>query len=334
MNIFVKIFSNLDYTYSCLRNVWDFTPLGTFCDGGLVHTPGANALRQTRFLALLFYGLGVCGLIGAWLLSVRPAPSPVHTLQRALARGEVAAGLPYLNPQDAHANAAILQATLDEVASLGAPGGRPCARPVRSFPIEIQGSLHRVRIPARVVCQLQLLKQISIAQPGFGPRGLAEVAAFFVGHKTPASDGAYDVLVSRLVIPPFRFDGATLTFSAADVGPLAPGEAFLGTYHTHPEGDLTQGVLSETDLEYLQKGSIDFSGQVGPLASAHEPTRGLDWLFDIVDTRDGDWSVYAHDVIRLTRLHKLCVEQPPCPLNQLRIAGSPFHLLARVYDEP
>ena len=60
----------------------------------------------------------------------------------------------------------------------------------------------------------------------------------------------------------------------------------------------------------------------------------LDWLFDIVDPREGDWNVYAHDAVRLRELATLCTQKsPPCPLNELRIAGSRFHLLARTYDE-
>jgi hypothetical protein len=121
-----------------------------------------------------------------------------------------------------------------------------------------------------------------------------------------------------------------VTFTPADLGALQAGEQFLGTYHTHPDGDLMQGVLSETDLAYMRSGFIDFAGAVGALdgQSAH-----LDWLFDIVDPRLGDWNVYAHDTTRLDALRARCSQQSPCPINELRIAGSAFHLYTRFYEE-
>jgi hypothetical protein len=264
---------------------------------------------------------------------LRPA---VHSLERARLRGEVAPALPRLDPSDAMANAAVLNAVLAEVAHPDFDGhGRPCTARARSFAILLDGRLSRVRFGARSVCQLQLLKQISVAQPGFGPRGVAEVAAFVLGRRLHSPDGpAVDVDVSRVVVPPFRFGDATLTFAAADLGPLAAGELFIGTYHTHPESDITQGVLSETDLEYMQRGFVDFAGQVGNLQpDAGRGSERLDWLFDVVDPREGDWNVYAHDARRLGELAALCAQKTPCPLNELRIAGSRFHLLARTYDE-
>ena len=111
---------------------------------------------------------------------------------------------------------------------------------------------------------------------------------------------------------------------------LQAGEQFIGTYHTHPDGDLLQGVLSETDLGYMQSGFVDFAGTVGALGTASSQ---LDWLFDIVDPRLGDWNVYAHDAARLRALHARCQLQSPCPINELRIAGSAFNLYSHVYEE-
>jgi proteasome lid subunit RPN8/RPN11 len=323
-----------------------------------------------RRWALLAYGLGIAVLSAGYLLRAERPRTPVHSLDRARQRGEVAPNVPRLDANDAMANAALLNALLSEVPHPGFPrDGQTCEARARSLAVQLRGRLSRVRFGARSVCQLRRLKAISVAQPGFGPRGVAEVAAFVLGRRLqgPAtSDAIVDVDVSRIVVPPFRFGDATLTFTAADLGPLQPGELFIGTYHTHPEGDITQGVLSETDIDYMRQAILEFGGELlgeTPAVvdlSANQPTdaaragptraaasgspeiaaaplpRSLprsDWLFDIVDPKEGDWNVYAHDAARLSELSALCRTRPPCPLNELRIAGSRFHLLARVYEE-
>ena len=282
-----------------------------------------------RLAALTAYGVGFAVLLAAFCLrQERPRPT-VHVLQRGLERGEVGPDLPRLDPADAMANAAVLNASLMQVPHPGfGDPTRPCTSRARSFAVMLDGRLSRVRFGARSVCQLQKLKQISLAQPGFGPRGLAEVPAFVLGRRLAGGD---DVDVTRLVVPPFRFGGDSLTFEAADLGRLQEGERFIGTYHTHPEDDIAQGVLSETDLEYMRSGFVDFSGDVGPLDRSSEQ---LDWLFDIVEPRDGQWNVYAHDSRRLGARRDRCSREPTCPLNELRLAGSPYNLLARVYEEP
>jgi hypothetical protein len=249
-------------------------------------------------------------------------------LERGLLRGEVGPDLPRLEADDAMANAAVLNAALAGVQHPGlGDGSSRCSSKARNFAVYLDGRLSRVRFGARSVCQLQRLKQISVAQPGFEPHGLAEVPAFILGRRLGVGE---DVDVTRIVVPPFRFAGDSLTFLAADLGKLEPGERFIGTYHTHPGDDIAQGVLSETDLDYMRDGFVDFGGAVGPLAQANQH---LDWLFDIVDPREGDWNVYGHDSKRLGELRDRCARESPCPLNELRLAGSPFNLFARIYEE-
>lgn len=287
----------------------------------------------TPHLACSLYVTGILILTVALHIGPEPVASPISPLQRAQARGEIEPGVPRLAPDDPMANAAILMAALDEVQHPGLgrePAGEVnrCRAAARLFALRLSGRLSRVRFGARSVCQLQRLKSISAAQPGFGHRGLGEVAAFVLGRRVP---GGSDVDVTRVVVPPFRFTRDTLTFVAADLGPLQPSEQLIGTYHTHPEGDLEQGVLSDTDLSYMHTGYVDFHGQVGSL---REPGPALDWLFDIVEPRDGNWNVYAHDAPRLTELLSRCQREEVCPLNELRLAGSPYNLLTRYYDEP
>jgi hypothetical protein len=239
-------------------------------------------------------------------------------------------------------NAALADVPHPGIGSGIGPDGSRCNARARSFAVYLEGRLSRVRFGSRTVCQLQRLKEISKAQPGFAPRGLAEVAAFILGRRLPGGD---DVDVTRVVVPPFRFSGDSLTFLSADLGPLQAGERFIGTYHTHPEDDITQGVLSEMDLDFMRDGFVDFAGAVGRLArppvAAAEPGQGhgappaddVDWLFDIVDPRNGDWNVYGHDARRLAALRDRCARETPCPLNELRLAGSPYNLFARVYEE-
>lgn len=295
---------------------------------------GTDARRVRRsapaqlYATCVLYGIGLLVLAMALAMRVRPAIRPVSALSRAQHRGEVAPQVPFLDADDAMANAAVLNDALLAVLQ-PAPGpqaGRCTAR-ARTFAVLLSGQLSRVRFGAGAVCQLQRLKQISVAQPGYGERGLAEVAAFILGRRLA---GSADVDVTRIVVPPFRFTADTVTFEPADLGALQAGEQFIGTYHTHPDGDLQQGVLSETDLEYMQSGFVDFSGAVGSLGGASSQ---LDWLFDIVDPKLGGWNVYAHDAGRLRALHARCQVQSPCPINELRIAGSAFNLYSHVYEE-
>jgi proteasome lid subunit RPN8/RPN11 len=232
--------------------------------------------------------------------------------------------VPRLDPDDAMANAAVLETVLSEVPQAGGDG---CLATPRGFSVMVSGRLSQVHFGARAVCQLQRLKEISAAQPGFGAHGLGEVAAFLLGRRL--GEGP-DVDVIRMVVPPFRFTRDTVTFVAADLGPLQTGEQFIGTYHTHPEGDVQQGVLSDIDLRYLRTGYADFHGQVGLLS---RPSKEIDWLFDIVDPCDGDWNVFAHDGRRLQELSLACDAGPACPLEQLRLAGSPYYLLTRYNEE-
>ncbi len=287
-----------------------------------------KALSASQYAAFAFYGIGLVILGLALSVRVKPVARPVSPLARALARGELTPQVPRLDAEDAMANAAVLNAALLEVPhpGLGEHGDR-CQARARAFAVMLGGQLSRVRFGARSVCQLRLLKQISVAQPGYGDRGLAEVAAFILGRRLA---GGADVDVTRIVVPPFRFTGDTVTFQSANLGELQAGEQFIGTYHTHPDGDLMQGVLSETDLEYMRSGFVDFAGTVGAL---NEQSARLDWLFDIVDPRLGEWNVYAHDTQRLGELRTRCQQQSPCPINELRIPGSAYNLYSHVYEE-
>jgi hypothetical protein len=289
------------------------------------------------------YSAAIASLVGAVHLRQEPPKIEHNPLVRGLARGEVRPGIPRLDPDDAMANAAILRLALNEV---GTPGfdERDCDARPRTVSVLLDGRLSRVRFGARVVCQLRKLKQISAAQPGFGKHGLGEVAAFLLGRRMPAGDagdgpdvgdGAGDdeagdaVDVTRVVVPPFRFSRDTVRFVDADLGALLPHEKLIGTYHTHPDDDLTQGLLSTTDLAFMHRGRADFHGEVGWLG---QKSPRVDWLLDIVEPRDGHWNVFAHDGARLAELYRRCQVGPTCPLDQLRIVGSPFYVLTRFYE--
>src|SRR2546430_13570280 len=88
-------------------------------------------------------------------------------LMRALARGEIAPGVPRLDPDDALGNAAVLRMQLAEV---GTPGfdEHDCQAAPRTFHILLDNALSKVRFGGRAVCQLRRLKRVSVAQPGFG----------------------------------------------------------------------------------------------------------------------------------------------------------------------
>jgi proteasome lid subunit RPN8/RPN11 len=270
---------------------------------------------------VILYSLSAVALTGAFQARIPPPGKAVRPLDRALGRGEVAPGVPRLDPDDPMANAAILTEGLAQ--------SRACSTAPRAFMVHLAGRTRRVRVPSPIVCQLQTLKAISIAQPGFGSRGLAELAAFLLAR--PIGDDTA-IELTRIVIPPFHFTRDTITFLDADLGALAPGEVLVGTYHTHPDDDLSEGLLSLTDLRYMRLGHIDFHGAIGWLARPHG---GLDWIFDIVDPRDGAWNVFAHDAARLEAVRTSCEPRgaPGCRLDDLRIAGSPYYLLVRTYEE-
>ena len=272
--------------------------------------------------ALTLYALSVLVMTGAFEMEIPPIPDVVRPLDRALARGEVAPGLPRLDPDDPMANAAVLEATL------AAPQVKSCSSAPRSFAVKLGGRTRFVRVPSHVVCSLLELKAISTAQPGFGAGGLGEVAAFLVGRKL----GDANLELTRVVVPPFRFTRDTVRFLDADLGPLAPGERMVGTYHTHPDNDLEEGLLSVTDLSFMRAGHVDFHGAVGWLA---QPQGGLDWVFDIVNPKEGGWNVFAHDSERLELVRESCIEPSArgCLLDELRLTGSPYNLLVRTYEE-
>jgi hypothetical protein len=266
--------------------------------------------------ALGLYLSSALVLSGAVAIHAEPSEDPIRPLERAHARGQVAPGIPRLDPADPMANRAVLMEALADA------DGSAC-RP-RVVPLATGGRLSHVRFSGRIVCQLERLKQISVAQVGFGARGLAEVAAFVLGRRHKK-----DVEVTRVVVPPFRFTGATLSFVPTDLGMLADGEQLIGTYHTHPDDDWHQGLLSRVDLGFMRSGHVDFHGRVGWL---DEESPDLDWLFDIVEPRNGEWNVFAHDRDVLAALATRC-DGSNCPLDALRLPGTPYYLLARYYEE-
>ena len=271
---------------------------------------------------LLLYGLSALVLTGAFQARIPLDSAAVSPLERARSRGDISPGVPRLDAEDPMANAAILGEALDRERVRG------CSLAPRSFQVHLEGRTRHVRVPSHIVCQLAMLKTISVGQPGFGTRGLAEVAAFLLGKAL--GDDADEIELARVVIPPFHFTRDSITFLDADLGPLAPGERLVGTYHTHPDDDLSEGLLSITDLRYMHQGHIDFHGQIGWLA---RPRSGLDWIFDVVDPRDGAWNVFAHDAVRLDAVRKRCELGATCPLDELRLAGSVYYLLVRTYEE-
>jgi hypothetical protein len=262
----------------------------------------------------------------------RDNSAPIHhPLARGLQRGEIAPGIPRLDPGDYMANAAVLRMALNEV---GTPGldEKDCHASPRSFSVLLGGRLSHVRFGARAVCQLRRLKQISVGQASHTRqrRGLGEMAAFVLGRRLDASS---EVDVTRIVVPPFRFTGDSVSLVDVDLGPLLEHEQLIGTWHTHPDGDLEEGVLSKTDLHFIRYGWVDFHGQVGALRGPSGAKRDLDWLFDIVEPRDGDWNVYAHDRDRLEELRQACETESMCPLDELRLTGSRYYLFTRFFDE-
>jgi hypothetical protein len=273
-------------------------------------------MLATPTTAVTLYVSSALVLSGAFAIRSEPPQDPIRPLERAHARGEVEPGIPRLDPADPMANQAVL---MEALAAIDGTGCR-----ARTVALALDLRLSRVHFSRRTVCQLQRLKQISVAQPGFGARGLAEVAAFVLGHRTRG-----DVEVTRVVVPPFRFTGDTLSFVPADLGPLADDEQLIGTYHTHPDDDWHQGLLSRVDLRFMRTGHVDFHGRIGWLDAA---SSDLDWLFDIVEPRNGDWNVFAHDGDVLDALANHC-DAGDCPLNALRLPGTPYYLLARFYEE-
>jgi len=274
-------------------------------------------MQSTPATAVWLYVSSPLVLSGAFPIPTDPPADPIRPLERAHARGELEPGIPRLDPADPMANQAVLMEALGAVDDVSMCNARTVA-------LAVGGRLSRVRFGKRAVCQLARLKQISVAQPGFGARGLADVAAFVLGKRRRDN-----VTVTRIVVPPFRFTGETLSFVPADLGPLADGEQLIGTYHTHPDDDWHQGLLSRVDLGFMRTGHVDFHGHVGWL-EADSPD--LDWLFDIVEPRNGDWNVFAHDREVIEQLSAMC-DGPNCPLNALRLPGTDYYLLARYYEE-
>ena len=265
------------------------------------------------------YGLSCVILTGALQMRVPTPLDSVRPIDRALERGEVSPGVPRLDPGDPMANAAVLRMVLESESV------RDCALAPRRFDVVLDGRARRVRVPSSVVCQLAALKRISVLQPGFGQGGLGEMAAFLLAR--PYGDS---VELARLVIPPFSFSRDSVHFLDADLGPLGSDERLVGTYHTHPDDDRLEGTPSYTDLRFMRRAHIDFHGALGWVGA---PRGGLDWMFDVIDPRDGGWNVYAHDARRLDDLRDRCDTTSTCPLDALRTPGHELSLRVTVYDE-
>lgn len=261
-------------------------------------------------LVVSLYGFSALTLCAAFEMRIAPPDRFVRPLERAEARGELAPGIPRLDADDPMANAAILQAEIDAVS---------CSLPPRRFTVLLDGQRRHVRAPSRVVCALALLKRVSAAQAG----GLGEIAAFLLATPRPGET----VELGRVIVPPFSFTHDTVHFIAADLGALRPGEKLVGTWHTHPADDRAEGTPSRTDLAFMRYGYIDFHGQLG---SVWQPLGGLEWLFDVIDPRDGSWNVYSHDRSRLDDLRAVCDHDAQCPLDDLRTVGSDLYMRADV----
>jgi hypothetical protein len=168
-------------------------------------------MLSTPTTAVTLYLSSALVLSGAFAIRSDPPEDPIRPLERAHARGEVAPAIPRLDPADPMANQAVLMEALAAV-----DDGAGCR--ARTVALAVGGRLSRVRFAPRIVCQLQRLKEISVAQPGFGARGLAEVAAFVLGRRTRG-----DVAVTRVVVPPFRSPTASSSSAPITRTPTTTG---------------------------------------------------------------------------------------------------------------
>ncbi len=277
-------------------------------------------MPTTAVGVLSLYATALFTVWGGIQLRVLPNETIHFALERGLERGELAEGIPRLDADDPYANAAVIRRALSGVV--------PSDRAYRFFSVYLSGRRSDVLVGPEILAQLRRLKAISVEQPGFGKNGLAEVAALVLGRRL--ADGQH-VEVTRLVVPPFRFSGNNVFLADSDLGALAPGEQLIGTYHTHPASDVAQGLISAVDLRFMHSARLDFHGRVGRLGSE---SADVDWLFDIVEPRDGEWNVYAHDRAVLRAMHQRFMrdEDAERAPEDLRVAGSASYLFTRYFE--
>ena len=80
-------------------------------------------MLSTPTTAVTLYLSSALVLSGAFAIRSDPPDDPIRPLERAHARGEVAPGIPQLDPADPMANQAVLMESLAAVADFG--GCRP-----------------------------------------------------------------------------------------------------------------------------------------------------------------------------------------------------------------
>src|SRR4051812_13467250 len=115
-------------------------------------------IRTARTAACALYGLATA----VFALDMRLHSEQTPPEGAPPPRGAPLPGLPLLAPDEPMKNAAVVRQALSRVPDADGEG---CRASPRSFAVLLQGHLSWVRFDARTVCQLQLLKRISTAQP-------------------------------------------------------------------------------------------------------------------------------------------------------------------------
>lgn len=198
--------------------------------------------------------------------------------------------------------------------------------PAREFNVDApgRGSL-RVVFPRRHLERLRLMKQISMNQPGLDDYHVAEIPAYIFGVER---DG--EVVVTRTEVADFTFEGDTISVLRPKVADLRTGEKIVGTYHTHPYDAERWGVLSEYDIiGVCREINIELSG--GRIINPRQNPDKFNHLFDIVDPRNGDWSVYVHNERIYDQLNEIYESSRARrrgirPVNEMRRPTSPYYL--------
>ena len=159
---------------------------------------------------------------------------------------------------------------------------------------------HEVRFTRKAYEQLEFLRKIS--EQGVAGDRVNEIPAYIIGRKGEEK-GREHYLVTRIEMPPFNFYGDAVNAmpSLRDIV-LQPGECFLGTFHTHPEG---YSVLSALDITNNGIARFAYARPVGendPDIMSGDLKGADQWHFNIIAPKGDKWRIFEFDPDRYGRL--------------------------------
>lgn len=169
------------------------------------------------------------------------------------------------------------------------------------------GKRWEITMTQSVVEKMKLLYRVSSEQPNASrPGSVVEVFSFYVGTQ----EGDNRVNITDLHIPLFRYQGDTVTFTAAPPQ-LEEGQKIIGTHHSHPGGsewaclsdlDLTGGVITYFEGDMGPKGQVLFHSVQSQSAVSIFPFHPEKYQQYVAQASEGGFGISPFEPLRKERV--------------------------------